>query len=72
MELSPGEPVEKKPILNAAGTIISVLNQSAATEQTGTLTVDQLDIEILPVIYDIVRWYRVQIFSIFVYISIRI
>ncbi|XP_037822378.1 mediator of RNA polymerase II transcription subunit 9-like [Lucilia sericata] len=58
MELSPnGEPVDKKPILTADG-LIQTSTQSANTANSSpntTLTASNLDIEILPVIYDIIR-----------------
>ncbi|KAM7344734.1 mediator complex subunit 9 [Cochliomyia hominivorax] len=58
MELSPnGEPVDKKPILTADGLIQT--NPPAANTTNNspntTLTASNLDIEILPVIYDIIR-----------------
>ncbi|KAI8127623.1 mediator of RNA polymerase II transcription subunit 9 [Lucilia cuprina] len=58
MELSPnGEPVDKKPILTADG-LIQPSAQAANTANNSpntTLTASNLDIEILPVIYDIIR-----------------
>lgn len=61
MELSPnGEPVDKKPILTADGLIQTTNQTTNATNNsptTTTLTASNLDIEILPVIYDIIRWY---------------
>lgn len=65
MELSPnGEPIDKKPILTADGlikTVPTVGSSTAASNipaaaSTGGLTASRLDVEILPVIYDIIRW----------------
>ncbi|XP_065368026.1 mediator of RNA polymerase II transcription subunit 9 [Calliphora vicina] len=59
MELSPnGEPVDKKPILTAEGLVQSTAHTANATNSSSpdkTLTASNLDIEILPVIYDIIR-----------------
>ena len=60
MELSPnGEPIDKKPILTADGLIQTTTSPANATNNTSsnnTVTASSLDIEILPVIYDIIRW----------------
>ncbi|XP_055859310.1 mediator of RNA polymerase II transcription subunit 9 [Episyrphus balteatus] len=48
MDLSPSESIDNKPQqINP--------NNTSSEPGTGTLTVDQLDIELLPVIYDIIR-----------------
>lgn len=60
MELSPnGEPIDKKPILTADGliqTATPTANSGNNTSLNNTVTASSLDIEILPVIYDIIRW----------------
>lgn len=70
MELSPINQVEdRKPTLTADGLVqtsnspfepTTTVSQETQTSNGigigGPLTVDQLDIEILPIIYDIVRW----------------
>jgi len=68
MDLSPNNQIEdRKPILTADG-LVQTSNspfEPTISQETQTsngiggqchLTVDQLDIEILPIIYDIVRW----------------
>lgn len=60
MELSPNsESVDKKPILTAGGLIQTSIQAPTPTinSPTTTLTASNLEIEILPVIYDIIRWY---------------
>ncbi|XP_055374183.1 mediator of RNA polymerase II transcription subunit 9 [Condylostylus longicornis] len=46
MEQNLSEHIDKKP---------QIIGSTQSTISSGTLTVDQLDIEILPVIYDIIR-----------------
>ncbi|KAH8272887.1 hypothetical protein KR018_007711 [Drosophila ironensis] len=64
MELSPGNQLEdRKPILTADGLVQTsnspfepaISQETQTSNGIGQLTVDQLDIEILPIIYDIVR-----------------
>jgi len=67
MDLSPNNQIEdRKPILTADGLVQTsnspfepTISQETQTSNGigGQLTVDQLDIEILPIIYDIVRWW---------------
>lgn len=62
MELSPNNQIEdRKPILTADGLVQTSISQETQTSNgiggQSQLTVDQLDIEILPIIYDIVRWW---------------
>lgn len=60
MELSSnGEAVDKKPVLTADGFIQTTnpTKNPAINSPNNTLTATNLDIDILPVIYDIIRWY---------------
>lgn len=70
MDLLPTDPLDKKPTIGADGHVQTspksetseqlvtapfANNNSSGTGKSNRLTVDKLDIEILPVIYDIVR-----------------